>query len=357
TMTMNRMCISFVVSRGSTYTSNEVPRNRHAALKLFSTTTGRVSRPSAKGECMSEVLLSPLPYENWKPTKDTVHLWTQIAGKLSLRYTPHRNHWWNITLLPTASGLTTHPMRDGDTFFRIDFDFLNHKLILSSNRTHADLSFALHDGLSVAEFYANVMQLLQEIGITAKILAKPYGVPMTTPFAQDTEHHSYDPQMMQRCWKILLWTASIMEEFSSEFVGKSSSPQLFWHSFDLAIARYSGKPNPGPRSANPVEAEAYSHEVIAFGFWPGDGNIPAPTYYTYTAAPEPADLTVHPLAPAGARWVSSGAGHMGTFPYDTVREAQDPRATLLEFFRSGYKAGATAAGWSLPAFESLFIPA
>lgn len=302
---------------------------------------------------MPEALLAPLPYAPWEPTKTTLHLWCQIVGKLRLRYTAHRNHWWNVTLFPTARGLSTLRLRDGDTFFELEFDFVDHALVLRSNRAHGPASIPLEDGLSVAAFYREVLRLLGELGIEPRILAKPYGVPMTTPFAQDDEHRSYDRTSVRRWFDALLWTADVFEQFAGPFVGKQSPAHLFWHSFDLAMGRFSGRPAAGPPRAGLVEREAYSHEVISFGFWPGDAATPAPTYYTYTA-PEPAALAEQPLRPAGAAWHPAGAGHLGTLPYDAVRTASDPRAALLEFLRSGYEAGTRSANWDAAALTSAF---
>jgi uncharacterized protein DUF5996 len=290
--------------------------------------------------------LPSLPYADWETTKTTLHLWTQIVGKIRLKATPRLNHWWNVSLRPNARGLTTQRMHAGDSHFQIQFDFIDHRLVLVTDAAEA-ASFPLRDGLSVAEFYRKLFAMLEAYGIRVPILAKPYGVPMTTPFAKDTEHRSYDAAMVRRWWDVIRWTADVLDEFASRFAGKQSPVQLFWHSFDLAMARYSGGRAGGPRKDDPVEREAYSHEVIAFGFWPGDPNTPAPTYYTYTA-PEPATLTTEPLASGGA-WYPSGSGHLGGLSYDTVRNAPDPRAALLAFMQSGYEAGTRTANWDTAA--------
>jgi len=289
--------------------------------------------------------LPALPYADWEPTKTTLHLWSQILGKLRLRYTAPRNHWWNVTLIPTARGLSAARMRDGDASFEAEFDFIDHQLVLRTDKAHAPAIVALEDGMSVAQFYRIVFEALRGFDIDAKILAKPYGVPMTTPFGQDEEHRSYDRVAVRRWFDALVWTTSVFDEFATEFAGKQSPVHLFWHSFDLAMGRYSGRRASGPPKDDPVEREAYSHEVIAFGFWPGDPNTPAATYYTYTA-PEPDDLTQQALAPAGAAWYPSGGGHLGGLPYDVVRNAADPKAALLAFLRSGYEAGVRTAGWN-----------
>jgi hypothetical protein len=167
---------------------------------------------------------------------------------------------------------------------------------------------------------------------------------VTTPFRRDGEHHRYDGVLVRRWWEAVLWSADVLNEFGVSFVGKQSEPQVFWHSFDLAVGRFSGHRSHAPASDNPVMREAYSGEVIAFGFWAGDANIPAPSYYTYTA-PEPSALPSFPLRPEAARWVASGAGHLGILAYDVVREAADPRRTLLDFFASGFEAGSRLSPW------------
>ena len=293
---------------------------------------------------MPNSLLAPLPYEEWTPTLTTLHLWCQIVGKLRLGHVPYRSHWWNVTLLPTARGLSTGRMRAGTTFFQIDFDFVDHEVVVQSNRAHEPASIPLRDGLSVAEFYATLFQTLAAFGIQTRIVDKPYGMGVDIPFSVDRDHASYDRVMVRRWWEIILWSADVFDQYASEFIGKESPAHVFWHSFDLAIARYSGRPANKPPSENPVEQEAYSQEVISVGFWAGDPNTPAPTYYTYTA-PEPASLTSMPLAPVQAAWSASGSGHLGVLPYDAVRTAADPRATLLEFMHAGFNAGTKAANW------------
>ncbi len=302
---------------------------------------------------MPQALLAPMPYADWEKTKTTLHLWCQIVGKIKLRYSAHRNHWWNVALRPTARGPTTGLMAAGDTYFEFEFDFIEHRLVLRSNRERAASGFALEDGLSVAEFYRNVLASLADIGIEARIVAKPYGVPMNVPFPDDREHRSYDATAVHRWFDALLWTTSVFETFAGEFSGKQSPVQIFWHTLDLAMGRYSGRLAGGAPRDDVVQQEAYSHEVIAFGFWAGDANVPAPTFYTYTA-PEPGDLTEHTLAPPQAGWFPSGAGHIGALPYDVVRESPDPRATLLAFLAAGYEAGTRTAHWDASSLASTF---
>jgi hypothetical protein len=292
--------------------------------------------------------LEPLPYAQWEPTKTTLHLYTQIVGKIALRASPLRNHWWNLTFRPSSRGLVTTRLRSADVFFDIAFDLVDHCVVVRTERAHAPLTLALHDGLSVGAFYTELMRGLEALGIDVPILAKPYGVPITTPFALDEEHHTYDRIAVRRWYEAVLWSSEVLERFASEFAGKQGPVQLFWHSFDLALGRYSGRRSAAPPSANPVEREAYSHEVIAFGFWPGDPSSPEAAYYTYTA-PEPSGLEQQSLLPSGARWVSRGASHLGVVPYETIRTAADPAAALTAFLQTGYRAGARTAHWDMDA--------
>ncbi len=289
--------------------------------------------------------LPKLPYAAWAPTRITLHLWSQIVGKIALRSSALRNHWWNMTLKPTARGVRTERLNADGVSFDIELDFVGHRAVVRCGE-HDEVVIPLRDGLSVAEFYAAMRAALGSLSIAVPILAKPYGIPgENTPFADDREHHTYDQALVSDWWTITRWTADVFERFASEFAGKQGPVQLFWHSFDLALGRYSGRRAPGPPKTDPVEREAYSHEVIAFGFWSGDPNVQAPTYYTYTA-PEPSTLTTFALRPAGATWSAAGAGHMGMLPYETIRTAADPQAALLDFLHSAYEAGTQSAGWN-----------
>ena len=288
--------------------------------------------------------LPPLPLEQWEATKDTLHLWAQIVGKTRLALMPMRNHWWNVTLYPSARGLTTRRMTVDAHNLELEIDLVEHRL--AARTTDADATFELHDGLSVADFYRSLRQALSDVGVTADIRAEPFGVPTTTPFATDDEHASYDPDAASRFLRVLQWSADVLEEFAGWYCGKASPVQLFWHSFDLATSRFSGQRAPASPDVDPVNAEAYSHEVISFGFWAGDQHNSYPAYYSYTA-PEPAGLTEQQLRPATAEWQTQANGSLAILPYDAVRTADDPRAALLGFLQSAYEAGASLAGWDL----------
>jgi hypothetical protein len=301
-------------------------------------------------------VLPALPLEEWEPTKDTLHLWSQIVGKVRLASTAPRNHWWHVTLYLDVRGLTTRRMHAANGVnFQIDLDFVDHRLVVRTNRGEGE-SFPLHDGLSVAAFDKSLHATLRELGIDVSIQEIPYGVPMTTPFPDDETHASYDRGAVERFWRVLDWTDGVFDEFAGWFCGKESPVHLFWHSFDLALARFGGGRAPARPDTDPVDREAYSHDVIAFGLWAGDRNVREPTYYSYTA-PEPEALREAPLRPDAARWVEQPAGGvLAQLPYEAVRTAPDPRATLLAFLESAYEAGASRAAWDRAGFDSSWCP-
>ena len=287
--------------------------------------------------------LPPLPFKPWEPTKDTLHLWAQMVGKTRLALMPMRNHWWNVTLYPSARGLTTRRMPAAAHNLELEIDLVEHRL--SARTTDAEAGFELHDGLSVAEFHRGLTDALAGVGVRADIRAEPFGVATTTPFSADREHASYDPDAVSRFLRVLQWSADVLEEFAGWYCGKASPVHLFWHSFDLATSRFSGHRAPAP-ATDPVNAEAYSHEIISFGFWAGDQNHPYPAYYSYTS-PEPAGYTDQPLRPAAAQWSPQPNGALAILPYDDVRASDDPRSELLDFLQSAFEAGASLAGWDL----------
>ncbi|MGH3765984.1 MAG: DUF5996 family protein [Pseudonocardiaceae bacterium] len=285
----------------------------------------------------------PVPLEAWADTKETLHRFAQVVGKVRLAASVRRNHWWNVPFHLTGRGLTTRPM-GGDPIFTIDFDFVAHQLLVCSI-TGQVVSFPLA-GQSVAVFYQHLMQALAALGVDVRV-AQPY--PFDLPekarlFAQDTEHASYDSGWVTRYWQVLSQVNLVLEEFASGFSGKTSPVHHFWHTFDIAVTRFSDRRIDQPANVDPVTREAYSREVISFGFWFGDKNFPAPAFYSYTA-PEPAGLAAEPLRPATARWVEQRGSHLAVLPYDDVRGKADAKASVLEFYESAYQAGALHAGW------------
>lgn len=293
---------------------------------------------------VDDTYLPPLRLEEWQATKDTLHLWTQIVGKTRLAHVPMRNHWWNVTLYPSARGLTTRRMPVDAHNLEIEIDLVGHRVW--GRTTGSDASFALHDGLSVADFHELLLDMLGNLGVRVAIRAEPFGVPMTTPFAADRDHASYDADAVARFLRVVQWSADVFEEFGGWYCGKSSPVHLFWHSFDLAVSRFSGKRAERRPGVDPVTAEAYSHEVISFGFWAGDRTNRFPAYYSYTA-PEPVGLPRQVLLPRQAEWIAQGNGSLAILRYDDVRSAAHPKAVLLEFLQSAYEAGASLAGWDL----------
>ena len=289
--------------------------------------------------------LRPLPYPDWEPTKETLHLWAQIVGKVKLASSPPKNHWWHVPLYLDVHGLTTRFLHSaGGVGFEIRFDFVGHRLVVET--AEAEASVPLVGGLSVAAFDEELHAALGRLGLDVAIVEKPFGVPMTTPFPEDREHASYDAEAVGRFWRALDWSAGVLEEFAGWFCGKQSPVHVFWHSFDLALTRFSGRRVSPPPDADPVTREAYGEEVVSFGFWAGDRNVREPAYYSYTA-PEPDGLRDRPLGPAGkAHWVEQGSGSLALLSYEVVRTAADPKSTLLQFLESAYEAGADAAGWN-----------
>jgi Family of unknown function (DUF5996) len=297
------------------------------------------------------VTLPELHLADWRPTKDTLHLYAQIVGKIRLATTPPRNHWWNVPLYVDVRGLTTRRLHHAGTTFEIAFDFVEDRLVVETADGRSR-SFALVDGRSVADFDARLHESLRSLGIDVPILEQPFGLAMTTPFPRDVEHASWDRDAVRRFARVLDWTDEVFEEFSGWFSGKTSPVHLFWHSLDLAVTRFSGRPAP-PLDADPVTQESYSHEVISFGFWPGDDTFDDAAYYSYTA-PEPPGLRDEPL-PLG-EWSDVRGGSLAILPYEAVRTANDGRATLLAFLQGAYEAGARAAAWETTTFASTWCP-
>jgi hypothetical protein len=293
----------------------------------------------------------PLPYEDWAPTKRTLHRYAQMVGKLRMSLMPYRNHWWHVTLYVSARGVTTGPMPYRDLTVEIEFDLVDHRLHIRTSAGES-ASVALHDGLSCAGFYSDLFSTLRAVGVEATISPEPFDLGDSPAFPDDDENDSYDADAVERWWRILRLSDQVLGRFASRFNGKASPTHLFWHSFDLAHSRFSGRRAPPIEGAGPVTLEAYSHEVISFGWWPGDERSTRyPAYYSYTA-PEPDTLRGQPLEPGQAEWQDSGNGSLAVLPYDAVRVARDPAATLLGFYESAYLAGASTAGWDIASFDT-----
>jgi len=289
-----------------------------------------------------------LPYDTWEPTKQTLHRYAQIVGKVRMALVPPRNHWWHVTLYVTGRGLSTGPMPYEERDVTVDFDLLEHRLLVSSSDGRQS-AFPLAHRPACADFYSDFFGALAELGVSVDIVPEPFDLGDSPPLDSDRVNASYDADAVERYWRILASTQRVLNRFESSFLGKASPVHLFWHSFDLAHARYSGRPTPQAEGTDLISAEAYSHEVIAFGFWPGDDRrTPYPAFYSYTA-PEPDGLADRPLGVAQAEWQDTGAGSLAVLAYDAVRTGDDPAQTLLRFFEAAYVAGAESAGWDLPA--------
>src|SRR3989454_6928862 len=292
-----------------------------------------------------------LPYEAWKETCTTLHMWTQIVGKIRLTLTPWTNHSWHVTLYVTARGLTTSPIPHGNSTFEIDFDFIDHQLrILKSDGGQRSLELKPR---TVAAFYKAVMTALDELGLPVKIDIMPNEIPNPIPFDRDEQHRSYDPEYANRFWRVLVQADRVFKEFRSRFCGKCSPVHFFWGAFDLAVTRFSGRtapPHPGgiPNLPDRVTRDAYSHEVSSCGFWPGGAPVPYPLFYSY-AYPEPDGFAEAPLQPSEARYDSSLTDFV--LPYDAVREADAPEEKLLAFLQSSYEAAANLAHWDRKSLE------
>lgn len=292
--------------------------------------------------------LPPLPYEDWADTKDTIHRFAQIVGKIRLRAQPFRNHWWHATLRPTVRGLTTGPIPHAGGAFSLELDFVGHRLhMATSDGGAAEASLLVP---SIAAFYAQTMAGLRGLGVDPAIWPVPFDLKPAVPFPDDVDSCAYDPDAARRWWRVVLWTDGVFETFAGRFGGKTSPVQFFWHSFDLAYTRFSGRAAPPMPEADPVTREAYSGEVVSFGWWPGDARVAYPAFYSYTA-PEPPGLTARPLLPAAAFWHDTGRGSQALLPYDAVREAADPAGDVLAFLQSAYDAGADEAGWDRAALD------
>src|SRR5262245_10542790 len=294
---------------------------------------------------MSSASWPSLPFDEWKDTYATLHMWTQVVGKIALAQAPPINHSWGVTFHLTARGLSTYVLPHNARSFAIEFDFVNHRLIVDACDERAHMLPLVSQ--SVAEFYHAVMSLLERMGLGVRIWPMPVEIPDPIRFEDDTIHHTYDPAWANRWWLILTLAAHVFTERRAEFVGKSSPVHFFWGAFDLAVTRFSGRLAP-PREGPRFMREAYSHEVISHGFWPGSGPVRDAAFYAY-AAPEPEGLKTATVQPKSAFYHRD----LGEFilPYDAVRTSPDPEAALRSFIDSTYVTAATLGRWDRAALE------
>jgi hypothetical protein len=284
-----------------------------------------------------------LPLEEWESTYRTLHMWTQIVGKIRLALTPLENHYWNVALYVSTRGLTTSPIPYRGRTFEIQFDLVHHRLELKT--AEAERAMPLSPK-SVAAFYRELFSLLHAVGIEVQINPKPQEVPDPVPLDQDQTHASYDPEYANRLGRILRSTDIVLREFRARFMGKASPVHFFWGSFDLCCTRFCGRPAP-PRKGV-ITSESYSQECSSVGWWPGGGDVAGPAFYAYMA-PEPAGCGEQAVRPAGA-WYHSKLREF-VLMYEDVRRAKSPRDEILEFAQSTYEAGASLAGWDRAALE------
>jgi hypothetical protein len=286
-----------------------------------------------------------LKFEEWQATLATLHMWTQVVGKIRMAQTPLVNHWWNVPLYVSARGLTTSAIPYSERIFEIEFDFIDHKLLIKCS-DGAATELALRPQ-SVAAFYAEVMTSLRGLGIEIKIWTMPVEVPNPIRFEEDVQHASYDAEYANRFWRALVEMDKVLKEFRGRFLGKCSPVHFFWGSFDMAVTRFSGKTAPERPGADLITREAYSHEVISHGFWPGNSDMQA-AFYSYTT-PEPAGLAQARVQPPETFYSQELKEFF--LLYDDVRKSSAPEQTLMDFLQSTYEAGANLAGWDREALE------
>jgi hypothetical protein len=287
-----------------------------------------------------------LVWNEWAATADTLHMWTQIVGKTRLALTPLQNHWWNVPLYVTARGLGTSAMPYGDDALDIEFDFVTHALhFRMSSGQEREMKLRPR---TVADFYKEYLDTLASLGVEVKIDPMPCELAHPIRFDLDTEHKSYDPEYVERFWHVLVFTEKVFRRFGTGFLGKISPIHFFWGSFDMAVTRFSGRPAPPRPGVDGIQREAYSHEVISAGFWPGNGGYGAAAFYCY-AAPVPEGLSEAKVRPAAAGWDKA----LGEFilKYEDLRAETSPEDALMEFLESTYAAAADAAKWDRAALE------
>lgn len=293
---------------------------------------------------MDHSLWPNLPWNEWKDTADTLHMWTQIVGHTRMALSPPLNHWWHVTLYVTARGLGTSPIPWRGEYFDVEFDFVEHRLIVRLSSGQARVLPLRRQ--SVAAFYGEYMDALASLGIHVKIHSSPDEVANPIPFAEDTVHASYEADAAHRFWRILMQSDMAFRRFQSNWLGKASPVHFFWGSFDLAVTRFSGRRAPERPGADPVTREAYSHEVISFGFWPGNGGYGQPAFYAY-AAPEPEGFSTAAVKPAAALY--SGELKEFLLNYSDVRREANPAQAVMEFMHSVFRAGSVS--WNCAELE------
>lgn len=285
--------------------------------------------------------LPELPLAEWQDTLATLHMWSQIVGKIRLVQTPLVNHFWNTPLYVTPRGLTTSIIPYGERSFEMDFDFIDHELLVKTD--NGETKAIRFYPRSVSDFYNEVMKTLEELDLNVKIWTMPVEIENPIRFTDDNQHASYDAEYANRFWRILVWSDKVFKEFRSWFIGKSSPVHFFWGSFDLAVTRFNGEKAPERENADSITREAYSHKVISHGFWCGGGAVKEPAFYAY-AAPEPEEFSEAKVLPASAYYHQELKEFI--LRYEAVRQSDSPEKTLLDFMQSTYEVGANLDKWN-----------
>ncbi len=299
-----------------------------------------------RSRASDDQVLPALPFDAWKDTLATLHMWAQIVGKVRLKLCPLVNHWWNVPFYVTARGMTTSAMPYERRAIEVQFDFVDHNILIETSEGRA-VALAM-EPQSVADFYKKFMAALGELGVSVRIWTTPCEIPNPTPFEKDYVHSAYDPEAAHKFWRILVWVDQIFKEFRAGFQGKASPVHFFWGSFDLAVTRFSGRPAPERPGADSITREAYSHEVSSAGFWPGGGDIKGPAFYSY-AAPEPPGFREQRVRPQAAFYHPQLKEFL--LMYDDVRTAPSPKDALMDFLQSTYNAAADLGKWDRKSLE------
>jgi hypothetical protein len=297
---------------------------------------------------MKSALLPDLKYVGFEKEKLTLHLFLQIIGKVRLKLSPRKNHWWYITHYITEKGFSTGSIHYNNSFstFSITINILKHQLEIQTSEGDFE-SFKLKNGLSISDFYTQLIAVIKKLEIWVKIVDKPYDLGIEKEFSAISEYHHYDESYVEKLWKTLVWTDGVFKEFSGKFHGKTSPVHLYWHSMDVAVTRFSGEKAPEmPAEARLSDKDAYSHECISFGFWPGDDRVQEPAFYSYTF-PNPEGIERQELYPESASWEMSNGSPMAILTYANLRAEENPRQALLDFMESAYQAGAELAKWPI----------
>ncbi len=290
----------------------------------------------------------PLPLDAWEETKKTLHLYIQIIGKIRLKIFPKTNHWWHVPLYVSTRGLTTRPIPYHGMMFEIEFDFIHH--VLSIRTSNGELELININGVSVSQFYHDVIGTLLKLGVDVEINTLPYDNISKEPFESNHADARYDEEYVERFWRVLVLVSAVFEKYRAMYTGKSTPVHLFWHHLDLVVTRFSGNRAPERDWPTRVEREAYSHEVMSFGFWAGDEVVREAAFYAYIY-PEPEALVEQRLEPGAAVWNTDPGYAMAFLSYESVRQSQNPGQTIMRFLQSAYRAGCACSEWDYKSFE------